>query len=508
MLAPYSRPSFFPGQLLDYRDFNRLAEQANQSVSTLSAQLFPGGGILLQALREFELETTGLTVVIKPGMAILPNGEMLILNQDLALDLRTYIGSKPQTVIVGLNHKRIGQDVYVDEEDPSIKGFRSEGNVCEVVVATEDLSKESIELFRVVLTAQCTDLIPISQAQAWSPDVLLPIDGQAILDCRFRKSIVPLTFAPFSFFELLKLRNALYSMEESHRRIQKIFFMEDRFGSWSFLSQLHAEMLCVPYQPLKVAFLITEYAQRLALFLESVERKCTADQPNFDREIYLGLCKLLAQVRVRHALPRALPFDLLMKTAQEMDNLARVAEQRFTLLNAVEESLIELRDRSIGFPDQMTFAGHIFDKVDYLTSTDSSRVQCQAQHSQIRKLQARYASGDCATRVGVFLREGKVSFDFRIAKTDAPVVIWFPQYIRRKGAKIEYRINGKTLHTESSTESTEDNQWRNKGLILHPEMLVPQGNRLSLRIEEADLDYGFFEAAVYQPASGTVGGCS
>ena len=504
MLTPFSRPNFFPGQLLDFRDFNRLAEQADRASQALSSRLFLGGGILLQALREFEIVSQAdLTVVIKPGVAILPNGEMAILAEDRALDLSTYLGSN---VRVALRHQSIAQDPYTDLEDPSIQGFRTQSRVCEIVVSGAECPEDSLELFRVDLRSGVKAVRAATLEETWIAGPIPNSGAQAVLDMRHRKSLVPLSFAPLAFAELIGMRKALYSMEEAHRRIQKIFLLEDKHGTGIFLSQLHAEILCVPYQPLKVAFLVSEFAEKLALFMEAVSRKCANDQPNFHKALYLELSGLLEVARVRHALPRSLPFTALQTLSQKLEAFALFAEQRFTLMNAVEEALLDLRDRAVDFASETTFAGHLFHRVDSISALDKNKVEYLSPASQVRKLQTRYRGGDNITRTGVFVREGKIALDFEVPNPDSPVVIWFPQYVRRQGATLEYGINGKTLLVESSAEPDSDNFWKNRGLIVQPEALVPQGNRLTIRVDDADLDYGFFEAAVYQPTSATAGG--
>ena len=55
-LVAMSRPNFFPGQLVDYRDFNRLSQQADKTVSILCQYLFKGGGIVVDALEELGVE--------------------------------------------------------------------------------------------------------------------------------------------------------------------------------------------------------------------------------------------------------------------------------------------------------------------------------------------------------------------------------------------------------------------------------------------------------------------
>ena len=60
-------------------------------ISLLNKNIYPEGGILLESLSEFKIVTTDdLSVRIKPGMAILPNGELLVLNKEIILNLSPY----------------------------------------------------------------------------------------------------------------------------------------------------------------------------------------------------------------------------------------------------------------------------------------------------------------------------------------------------------------------------------------------------------------------------------
>ncbi len=499
MLEEVTRPHFFPGQLLDYRDFNRLSLQGDKIAALMGSQLLAGGGILLQSLREFEPAfSEGLTVVVRPGMAILPNGQTLVLNSDLAIDLSQFAVKGGMRAIVSIRNKATAEDPYQDPEDPSIQGFQTHRLVPELVVSTEEVPADSLELFRVILDDEAHSLRLPLREEEWIGGELSAKAGVAVIDTRFRKRILPLTFLPLDFPQLMKIRAALYRIEEAHNRLQRIFLFDDIQGTSGYLSQLHAEVLSVPYQALKVAFLLATFSDRLAIFLEALSRKCPADQANFNRELFLEISSMLGEARERQALPRALPFQLVLKLSDKLDDLARFAEKQFTLINALEQALIDLRDRAVDFPEKTTLAGHVFRRVDYVQATDKQRVVFQSESSQVRKLQTRYRSGDLVGRTGVFVREGKIQLDFQILHPDAPAIVWFPQYIRRKGAKLEYRINGKTLLQDFAPEG-DDNVWKNRGLIIQPEALIAQNNRLTIRIDEADLDYGFFEAAIYQP---------
>lgn len=256
----------------------------------------------------------------------------------------------------------------------------------------------------------------------------------------------------------------------------------------------------MPYQPLKAAFLTAEFADRLALFLESISRKVSVGQSNFHSEMYLEMAGMLDESRVRHALPRELPFDRLLAIASKLEAFTCFAEERFTLMNVVEEALVDLQDRHDAFPEKTTFAGHVFLRVDRVMAGEDDRVEYKASGKQMRKLQANYLSGDRITRTGVFVRDGEITLDIKVPNTESAAIVVFPQYVRRRSAAIEYRVNGKKLRSEASVEMPVENLWRNRALILPPETLVSQGNQVTLHLDKAELDYGFFEATVYQAA--------
>lgn len=499
MLTPQSRPSFFPGQLLDFRDFNRLADQPERNAVVQNRSLFPGGGILLQSGEEFALRIgRELEVVVSSGVAILPSGEVLVSAKPLAIDLKSHLVQGQQILVVGIAQDTVATDLYTDSEDPSIQGYRTSSKQPKLVARYDRLEGDCLEIFRVVLTRQCRTLRMIADAERWMTSEVSPSENLAVIDNRFQRRIVPLSFSPIDFVTGLRLRSALYSMEDCLRRLQKIFLVEDQFECAIRLSMLHAEILSVPFQPLKASFALADYSEKLAYFLESISRKCQVDQPNFNREKFIALCGLLDTLRSRQAIPQALPFERIADVANLTLDFTVFAEQRYTLLNAVEQALGDLSDRYLDLGHQTTLAGRVFQRVDRVLAGDKDRIEFSGSDCQTRKLSTRYLNGDAAERMGVFLRDGKVSLDFQVSNTESPAVVWFPQHIRRRGAKVEYRVNGKKLAADGQSMGVADNIWRNRGLVIAPEALVPQGNRLTLKIDEADLDFGFFEMAVYQ----------
>ena len=71
MLDNVMRPNFFPGQVIDYKDFNRLSQQADRILSMFCRHLYRGGGVIANALDEFEVSPLkGLSVLVKPGVAL------------------------------------------------------------------------------------------------------------------------------------------------------------------------------------------------------------------------------------------------------------------------------------------------------------------------------------------------------------------------------------------------------------------------------------------------------
>ncbi len=83
-------------------------------------------------------------------------------------------------------------------------------------------------------------------------------------------------------------------------------------------------------------------------------------------------------------------------------------------------------------------------------------------------------------------------------------MILIRHHVRRSQAIVHYDINGKTLAADAWEKLGLANQWMNRGLVIPSDRLVPGLNRLSLRVENCDLDFGFFDLHVYQP--GDLGG--
>jgi len=487
------RPRFFPGQWIDYRDFNRLSAQSDEVTAFLCRHLFEGGGLVVGALGEFEVvpQADGRCLV-KSGVGLLPDGTALVSGETL-LDLQPYLPlSGERTLVVSIRSVVRGRNRFTDPDDSSITGYLSEVFEPEIVIGTETPA-EALELFRVRVTAESGTLRHAEAHEEW--EETSPV---GVVDLRWRRRVVPQTFVPFEASGFVKLRKALYELERAHRSLGRIFLIDDTFSTDAFLAQLHAEILSRPFQPLKVGYLITEFADKLSRYLEAVNRKVGAGRADFDRTTYLSVIERLDHLKERQVVPRATNLTRLIELAAALESLVDYAEKRFSLLNTIEEALLDVRDRLIPFDDKWVLGGQLFQRVDLVSPDDEKRVHFNVTPFA-RSLEAQFRSGDSLVQRGKYIAEGEVTLDLQIAHPDRPVVILLRQYIRRAGSVIHYEINGQRLATDREDATEVTHHWRNRGLVCPAELLIPQGNRLQIRVEKSDLDFGIFELAVFQP---------
>jgi hypothetical protein len=496
-LDTLTRPHFFPGQLIDHKDFNRLAEQPEKVLSGVFRHLFDGGGILVKALAEFEVAPlSGFSVRVKPGVALLPNGQPLVLGDEQILDLTEYVPARDYVnLIVSLRSRLKGLDRYVDREDSTITGFRTEGAEPELVVSVVPLL-EGVEIFRVRLEEGTTSLRMATSEEEWRGG----LEG-GVIDLRSRSRIVPQTFSPLSAGESLELRKALYGIERSHDKLRRIYLLDDPFPTVPYLTQLHAELLNRPLQPLKISFLVAEFAEKLSLFLDRLLRQAGNNRSNFDKATLLKAVELLERLKQREVLPRPLPLGTISELADCLTALVDYAERKFSLLNTVEEAFLDIRDRAFAFDDKVVLAGHLFERIDRLSADDETRYDIKgAPNAFPRMLSTRFRNGDVLSLKGRFVKDGALALRFQVRYADRPLVLLMHQYVRRAGTTLQYEINGKHLVTDQCEYSDLQNAWINRGLVVAAEMLVPQENLLTIRVQKSDLDHGFFDLAVYQPS--------
>jgi len=495
-----SRPNFFPGQWIDYRDLNRVAGHSDQYLSLLNRAVFSGGGILLNALEEFSVSShEGLTVRIRPGLALLPNGELATMTEDYLLDFKTYLMKEgQQTLIVGIRNVVRGADRFTDEVDASISGFKTEVFEPEIFVASELKGPDCLELFRVHLSDKAQSLRLATNQEEWGTTTPAS-EAEGILDLRFRPTVLPVTYAPVGGTQLISLRNALYKIEECHRKLRKIYLIEDPFNIPIYVTQLHMEVLARPFQPLKAAYLLAELAEKFALFLDLLQAKLGKQAFKYDRKTLLEIAELLEPLRRREVFPRNVNLEALIGLANSLSTFTAFAEEKFSLMDMVEEGLVDIRGRAFAYDDKITVAGYPFERTDLLTAADTARLQFLADQVHSRSVKTQFASGDSLALKGTFLQHGTIQMQIRAPKAGSPTVILCHQYLRRSGTEIRFEVNGRLLKTETFEYQNIENQWLNGSAVIPADYLTGETNTLRIHIDKTDLDFGFFDLAVYQP---------
>lgn len=495
-----SRPNFFPGQWIDYRDLNRVAGHSDRLLGVLNRAVFTGGGVLLNALEEFSVSPQeGLVVRIRPGLALLPNGELVTMTEDCLLDLKNFLlKDGQQTLVVGIRNVVTGADRFTDELDASITGFKTEVFEPQVFAATELGGSDCIELFRVHLSLKAKTLRLANTGEEWS--LTAPqTDTEGILDLRFRPTVLPVTYAPVGGVELISLREALYRIEECHRKIRKIYLIDDPFNVPIYVTQLHMEVLARPFQALKAAFLLAELAEKYALFLEVLQAKLGKQAFKYDRETLMTIAETLEPLRRKEVFPRNVNLAALVGLADLLSTFTAFAEEKFSLLDMVEEGLLDLRGRAFPFEEKITVAGYPFERTDLISAQDSARVQLLADQVHGRAVKAQFASGDTLSLKGSFIQKGTIQMQIRAPKAGSPTVLLCHQYLRRTGTEIRYEVNGRALKTETFEYQDTPNQWLNGSAVIPADFLTQESNTLRIHVDKTDLDFGFFDLAVYQP---------
>jgi hypothetical protein len=500
-----TRPNFFPGQWIDYKDFNKLAEQPERMLRVICQHLFQGGGIIVNSLKEFEVSPLkGLSVLINPGVGLLPSGQTLLLNQDLIVDLNPYVSGSPRTVIVSLVNETKGTDLFCDESDRSIRGYRAERLEPSILVTSEP-SKLGLEIFRVTLDKKCEGLRLATKEEEWtegSISVSSQNDGNwAVIDQRFRRTLVPQTYLPADMDTLMTTRKALFELQSLRRKVMKLYLQEDPFDSETYLLMLHAELLSRPFQPLKLGFLAAEFSSKMALFLELLlNRAASRTKENFDKDSILKTIAVLSKMKRREVLPRSLPLQEFCEVTNYLAEFVRFAEAKFSLMDVVEEALLDLSHRGAEFGDKIVLGGHLFERVDKISSEDEKRYVIKADSQSSRRIATAFKNGDRLDLKGIFFGKGEVACEVEVKYPDRPLVLISRQHVRRAGARLQYEINGKLISVESLEHDDLVNNWRNKGLVVKKELLVQNKNLFRIRVEKTDLDFGFFDLFAFQPA--------
>jgi hypothetical protein len=143
-------------------------------------------------------------------------------------------------------------------------------------------------------------------------------------------------------------------------------------------------------------------------------------------------------------------------------------------------------------------AGGIYEKVDELSQKTSDKWFVKAKDFQPRLVCSEYTNGDYLEMPGIFFNTGTLNSEIQIRYPEKMAVIVLHQYVRRGEGVIHYELNGKPLKN-LELKGTKNNHWVNLSLIVPEGMLVSGKNHLKIVVEKSDLDFGFFDLAVYQP---------
>lgn len=499
-----SRPHFFPGQRIDYRDLNRLAGQGDQATQLLSNHFFPGGGIILGAFEEFRLmlsqgEKGGKAyVVIHPGIAVSPTGSLVILNSELVVRL-SELGASRHPVTVGIQNTIQGSDHLVDFDDPSISGFTSQRMEPRLVISEGTLPADAIELFRVYLSTAGLDLPfkMMSPEEEWEFEENSNERAHHSIDVRSRKYVSPQANRDLSFSETLKARKALYGMETDIRELVRHFLCDDRHQAQLYLALLHAELVSIPFQPIKLSFLLSAFAEKLGLFLEDIEKQVGERHSNWDRGASLALMTSLSGLRVRTLVPREVDLPALCESAEKLHAIAAVARLRYSVANVVELAARDIQNCPFEFKSQIPLGGHAFARVAHFKASDANEMRFSSGEPRMRHVMGRFSEGTLHQELGAFLSEGSVHVPFDLPNPDNTTVILLRHFARRGDTAVEYTLNGKQLCQDRWADLGVKG-WFHRSFVVDSSTLVGAGNQLSIQLNETDLDFGVFEIAIYQ----------
>lgn len=494
------RPNFFPGQLVDFRDFNRLSRQGETAVALFCRSIFPGGGVVVDALCGFDVEpAASLTVRLRPGLAILPDGDTVILDGDRLVDLSPYVGDAPGPVVVALTKQTIGADPFVDPADPAVEGFRTVRVMADIKFAIGSAPEGTIELFRIFLPSGAQRLRAATTGEGWTPGpISTDADGTAVIDVRFRPAIVPQTYVPVPAEDLIRLRASLFALEKSLRTIEKLYLTSDPFRTADVLTQVHAEALSRPFQPLRVAYLVAEYADRMSRFLELLRAKLGAAGTKFADEELVAVIRALASYRVREIVPQYRSLEGLLEARDALDRFVTFAEENYRRIGVLEEALADLRHRALSFDERLLLAGYLFRRVDRIVPDGGERFTVRAPSTQLRRVRAPFGDGNPHDEKGLFFAEGVVDLELDVPDPSRILCVMRREYVRRGAGRVSYELNGRPVGSPLTDDVLAPNRWAHRSLVLPPELLVPGTNRLRLTVAASELEFGFFETATYQ----------
>lgn len=494
-----SQPNFFPGQWIDYRDFNRLVIHTQDTLAGALKCLYPAGGILSGHLKEFKVSVDGaFGVTIESGVALLPNGEVSYLPEATQVDLSLFQDLDHEVSIrVCLKNRCHGEDHTVDPEDASVSGYRTTRIQGEIEIGIGKHVENAIELFRVQMGPGLSSLYDAS-----SDDWELARLGQ--IDLHSRKRIEPYSSLAAEGEKFWFWRRALLRLENSLFKILKMYLVEDYFQVGVFVSLLHQEILSRPFQIARAQFLLEEVAARLSLFLDRWMRESGAQLHSSDREAILQILPYLEGLRKKEFVHTRFKIDELIPAIDLLEKYLDSSGGGVDFISRIRSALIEWNNIPYEYFQKMTWAGYLFEKVDHVEPDDEKKVVIRSSEHQLRHQSASYLNGDSATLPGVFIAGGEVEASVSVRSIDRPLVLLLRYYIRRNDLTVQYEWNGKWIHSEQFSDADYQNRWVNRALVLPSESLLLGENRLTLKVGDQIRDFGFFGVGAYQGSSNGV----
>lgn len=495
MIQNSKRPQFFAGQLIDYKDLNRLVSYSEDTVFSITHLLFPGGGIISQALDEFSVQVeSGWVVQVSAGVAILPGGQLCIAPLSFKVDLsHLKTLTREFTAIIGIRNFDQGEDYSVDPEEPSIVGFRSSKRLLETQISLDGSLSDSVEIFRIRLNSEVKELQVQPISQIWDDAQL------GVINLHYRKKIA--THGPFpeGTETAVSWRRGLYHLEKTLTQIRQRYLIDDPFQVSTFISLFHSEILHRPLQIAKVQYLLQELSTRLSLFLERMLREVPGKDANFDREGILRMIPKLEVLRKIEGDSNRFRIQEFMEVIQLLDDLSQFSLQGSDFVTRIRLAVEELKNTFFSHQKKLTFCGYTFELVDEVHPHETQRLVLRSDESQLRNVQVKYKSGDAPTFPGLFFKRGELDVPVQVKTLDRPLALLFRHYVRRPGTEIELIWNGKQVGILKFEDASQYHYWTNGELILPAGSLVMGENKLTLKIIRTENDFGFFGVSAYQP---------
>jgi hypothetical protein len=489
------KPNFFPGQWIDYRDFNRLVQTSSESLEALNRAVYSGGGIISGVLSEFELKLEGdFQVSVGSGMAISPNGDLCILEAQSLLDLSPFIALDRDVDIRVYARNRVeGKDFLKDPEEPSVCGFRTNLGIGELKVCLDTEDPTGVEIFRVRINPSVIAIKPFL-LDSWE------LSETGRINCHHQTKIQGYTEDFIHNPSRFIWRRSLVRLEQVLEKIRKSYLVEDYSQVGVFVSLLHCEILNRPFQLSKAQFLLEEVASRLCQFLDRWLREVSDKVPASDRDAIVTILQNLESLRVRRAHSQQFEMQKLIHAIDLLDTFVQACDSGIDFIGRIRTALIDWENTSVDFLQKMIFGGYSFQRVDTISPESTDRFLVRADHRQIRKVSAKYLNGDRVTVPGLMIKSGEIEAYPKVSMVDRPLVLLLRHYVRRPGQSIQIEWNGKHIHTESFTDSEMSNSFVNRFIVLPAEKLIHDENRLVLKPNAERQEFGFFGVIAYQPS--------